>query len=366
MTRILELSQALKHQFTLDPRTLSFVTPMCAGHNARFIFALLDKRTVNLARLGNILNASVTSQSNQRRAARFLARDSSWRTALSAWLLSFYPDHVTLAVDRTEWKFGLTPINLLVIAVVHNGFAFPVLWCHLCKAGSSNSTEVTALLEKLRAMLGTRSVLVLMDREFASHALLKCLRGAKWDFDLRLKRNALVSYRDHTHRVERYFSDLTMGHGCWLKRKVTVYGVKVFVVAFRPLTPTEDGDECVCVLTNRAPSAAMSFYKQRWTIENLFAALKTRGFNFEDSHIVNADRLENLLGVLCLAAFWAVQLGELIAKQLPIQRKAHGRREVSVFRLGLDALMRLMRFDALELKVQRCVWDDALRLLSGT
>lgn len=58
----------------------------------------------------------------------------------------------------------------------------------------------------------------------------------------------------------------------------------------------------------------MSFYKQRWTIENLFAALKTRGFNFEDSHITNAARLENLLGVLCLAAFWAVQLGELIAK----------------------------------------------------
>ena len=147
---------------------------------------------------------------------------------------------------------------------------------------------------------------------------------------------------------------------------MTVYGVKVFIVAFRPLKPTEDGDECVYVITNRAPSAALSFYKQRWTIENLFAALKTRGFNFEDSHITNADRLENLLGVLCLAAFWAVQLGELIAKCQPIQRKAHGRREVSVFRLGLDALERLMRFDAPVMKGQWCVWDDALRLLSGT
>ena len=358
MTRILELSQALKSQFTLDPRTLSFL--------ARFIFALLDKRTVNLARLGNILNSSVTSQSNQRRAARFLSRDSSWRTALSAWLLSFYPDHVTLAVDRTEWKFGATPINLLVVAVVHNGFAFPVLWCHLGKAGSSNSTEVTALLEKLRLMLNCPSVLVLMDREFASRTLLQWLRVANWDFDLRLKRNALVSYRDHTHRVERYFSDLAKGHGCWLKRKVTVYGVKVFVVAFRPLKLTEDGDECVYVITNRAPSAALSFYRQRWTIENLFAALKTRGFNFEDSHITNADRLENLLGVLCLAAFWAVQLGELVAAHQPIKRKAHGRREVSVFRLGLDALERLMRFDAPVVKGQCCVWDDALRLMSGT
>ena len=354
MTRILELSQALKSQFTLDPRTLSFL--------ARFIFALLDKRTVNLARLGNILNSSVTNQSNQRRAARFLSRDSSWRTALSAWLLSFYPDHVTLAVDRTEWKFGATPINLLVVAVVHNGFAFPVLWCHLGKAGSSNSTEVTALLEKLRLMLNCPSVLVLMDREFASRTLLQWLRVANWDFDLRLKRNALVSYRDHTHRVERYFSDLTRGYGCWLKRKVTVYGVKVFVVAFRPLKLTEDGDECVYVITNRAPSAALSFYRQRWTIENLFAALKTRGFNFEDSHITNADRLENLLGVLCLAAFWAVQ----VAKHQPIKRKAHGRREVSVFRLGLDALERLMRFDAPVVKGQWCVWDDALRLMSGT
>lgn len=358
MTRILQLSQALKHHFTLDPRTLSFL--------ARLIVALIDKRTVNLAQLGNVLNANAASESNQRRASRFLARDSSWRTALSSWLLSFYPDHVTLAVDRTEWKFGATPINLLVVAVVHNGFAFPVLWCHLGKAGSSNSKEVTALLEKLHAMLATRSVLVLMDREFASRTLLEWLCRVKWDFDLRLKRSARVSYRDHTHRVERYFSDLPKGHGCWLKRKVTVYGAKVFVVAFRPLKPTEDGDECVYVMTNRAPSAALSFYKQRWTIENLFAALKTRGFNFEDSHITNAARLENLLGVLCLAAFWAVQLGELIADHQPIKRKVHGRRAVSVFRLGLDALERLMRFDAPVVKGQWCVWDDALRLLSGT
>jgi Transposase DDE domain len=358
MNTITQLALALKHQFTLDPRTLNFL--------ARFIFALLDKRTVNLARLGNILNASVASQSNQRRASRFLARDATWRTSLSAWLLTFYPDHVTLAVDRTEWKFGITPINLLVVAVVHNGFAFPIHWCHLGKAGSSNSREVTKLLEQLISSLGNKTVLVLMDREFASHALLTWLTRANWDFDLRSKRDARVSYRDHTHRVERFFTDLPKGHGCWLKRKVTVYGVKVFVVAFRPFERTEDGDECIYILTNRAPSAAIGFYAQRWTIENLFAALKTRGFNFEDSHIICAARLENLLGVLCLAAFWAVQVGELIAKHQPIKRKAHGRREMSVFRLGLDAVERLMRFDATALKARGCVWDDALRLLSGT
>ena len=196
--------------------------------------------------------------------------------------------------------------------------------------------------------------------------LLKWLTQANWDFDLRLKRSARVTYRDHTHRVECFFRDPTRGHGSWLKRKITVYGVRVFVVAFRPMKLTEDGDDCVYIVTNRAPSAAMSFYRQRWCIENLFAALKTRGFNFEDSHITHAGRLENLVGVLCLAAFWAVQLGELVAAQQPIKRKAHGRRGVSVFRLGLDALERLMRFDAPVVNIRGCVWHDALRLLSGT
>jgi hypothetical protein len=333
---------------------------------ARFVLVLLEKRTVNLAALGNILNENVKSESNQRRTTRFLARDQTWRDALREWVLSFFPEHVTLAVDRTEWMFGKTPINLLVVAIVHNGFAFPLIWTHLGKAGSSNALEVTTLLEKLASSLSGRTVLVLMDREFACHALLTWLTRAHWDFDLRLKRDARVSYRDHTARVEQFFKDLARGHGTWLKRRVTVYGVKVFVVAFRPLEPTEDGDACLYVLTNRAPSAATSRYSTRWAIENLFSALKTRGFNLEDTHLTNALKLENLLGLLCLTAFWAVRVGEFVSSFAPIQRKRHGRLAVSVFRLGLDALERVFRIDARSRKRGGLVWDDALRLLSGT
>jgi hypothetical protein len=279
MTKIPQLAHALSAHIHFDPRVLEFVTPMCAGHNARFILALLDKRTVNLAVLGSILNPSVKGESNQRRATRFLARDQTWRDTVRDWLLGFFPQHVTLAVDRTEWKFGSTPINLLVVAIVYNGFAIPLVWTHLNKAGSSNAREVTTLLETLSSSLTDKTVLVLMDREFACHRLLVWLTRARWDFDLRLKRDARVSYRDHTARVGVFFSDLARGHGTWLKRRVTVYGVKVFVVAFRPLVPTEDGDACLYVLTNRAPSAAASRYSTRWTIEQLFSALKSRGFN---------------------------------------------------------------------------------------
>ncbi|NJK43906.1 MAG: IS4 family transposase [Pleurocapsa sp. SU_196_0] len=358
MTKIPQLVRALQPLFAFDPRVLEFI--------ARFVQALLEKRTVNLAVLGNILNPSVKGASNQRRATRFLARDQPWRDALRDWLLGFFPQHVTLAVDRTEWTFGNTPINLLVVAIVYNGFAIPLVWTHLGKAGSSNAAEVTTLLETLTSSLSDKTVLVLMDREFANHKLLMWLTRVRWDFDLRLKRDARVSYRDHMARVEAFFTTLARGHGTWLKRRVTVYGVKVFVVAFRPLEPTEDGDDCLYVLTNRCPSAAVSRYSTRWTIEQLFSALKSRGFNLEDTHLTNRVKLENLLGLLCLAAFWAVRVGEFVSSLAPVKRKGHGRLAVSVFRLGLDALERVFRFDAPLLKSRGLVWDDALRLLSGT
>jgi hypothetical protein len=61
-----------------------------------------------------------------------------------------------------------------------------------------------------------------------------------------------------------------------------------------------------------------------------------------------------------------VRLGEFVSSVEPIQRKGHGRLAVSVFRLGLDVLERLFRFDVPSKVSRGVVWDDALRLLSGT
>src|SRR5215813_12010052 len=38
-------------------------------------------------------------------------------------------------------------------------------------------------------------------------------------------------------------------------------------------------------------------YQKRWGIETLFAALKSRGFNLEDTHIQDPERLSRLLAL---------------------------------------------------------------------
>src|SRR3954447_9094062 len=39
------------------------------------------------------------------------------------------------------------------------------------------------------------------------------------------------------------------------------------------------------------PKSALAHYRRRWAIETLFAATKTRGFNFEDTHLIHPDRI---------------------------------------------------------------------------
>ena len=83
-------------------------------------------------------------------------------------------------------------------------------------------------------------------------------------------------------------------------------------------------------------------YALRWQCENLHAALKTRGFNLEDTGLTQAARLSTLLVALSLAFVWSCLTGEFIAAQQRVKRKKHGYAEISVFQLGLDTLQDLL------------------------
>ncbi|WP_125468878.1 hypothetical protein [Methylomagnum ishizawai] len=47
-------------------------------------------------------------------------------------------------------------------------------------------------------------------------------------------------------------------------------------------------------------------------METLFGALKSRGFNLEDTHLTDPKRLAKLMGLLALAFAWSYRTGELL------------------------------------------------------
>jgi hypothetical protein len=73
-------------------------------------------------------------------------------------------------------------------------------------------------------------------------------------------------------------------------------------------------------------------------VECMFADAKTRGFNIEDTHITEPDKLATLLLLVALAVTWAYLCATRVMGRGAIPRIGHGRREKSWFRTGLGAL----------------------------
>ncbi len=118
-----------------------------------------------------------------------------------------------------------------------------------------------------------------------------------------------------------------------LPKQKVVWNQKIYLSALR----LSDG-ELLIVATDRLLKDPIAHYGQRWEIETLFGCLKSKGFNFEDTHIVDPERIGKLLALLTVAFCWVHKIGEWRHEEKAIPIKKHGRKAQSWFRYGLDYL----------------------------
>lgn len=301
------------------------------------VIALIQMATVNLAQLALLLPATLAS--NYRRLQRFFAQVKLSQRATSSVVLHLLPRRAKylIAIDRTEWHFGRTPINFLVASLVHEGTSFPLVWIVLGKAGSSHSTEQRAILRKLFLVLPPERIeAVLADREFISGSFLAYLTQYQVPYGVRIRKNARVEHHGASRSAESLFADLAVGEHRRLRARRTLYGQRVRLYGLR-LADGPKGQRRLLLVAGTAPRL-LQLYRKRWGIEVLFAGLKSRGFDFETTHLRAPSRLSLLLGVLTLAYSLAHATGRYESQHAPLRLKRHGRRAQSVFRLGLNQL----------------------------
>lgn len=76
------------------------------------------------------------------------------------------PQPWVLSTDRTEWSFGKTRFNILMLGIVHNGVAYPLVWEMLDKKGNSHSDERMDLIDRFRTIFPDAEIAYLTgDRE---------------------------------------------------------------------------------------------------------------------------------------------------------------------------------------------------------
>lgn len=244
-----------------------------------------------------------------------------------------------LALDRTNWKLGKAEVNLLVLALVHNGIAFPLFWSALGKAGNSSLCERRELLERYLSVFDRESISYLCaDREFGGQAFASYLLQAGIPFVLRVRGNTRVCNARGQQKTARglFWQSRVQSARELGRRRVFGKGMPLFVSGMR----IAGGD--FVILISDTQQDLLQRYGKRWGIETLFGCLTRRGFDLEATHVTAPERLCRLVAVLALAFCWAYLSGAWLYEQKPWTVKKHGRLMCSLFRSGLDWLQRLL------------------------
>lgn len=107
------------------------------------ITALCKVKTVCYSALAQCFDSSAKSDSCLRRTQRFFAKFDHSHDLVARFLYSLLPasGKKVLLIDRTNWKFGQTDINIFMLVIAHEGVAYPLMFTMPPKRGSSNFLE---------------------------------------------------------------------------------------------------------------------------------------------------------------------------------------------------------------------------------
>jgi Transposase DDE domain len=305
------------------------------------VLAVIDRRTSVLNSLKTHVQLPGSPEVRKKRLSRLMQCQLPEHLLIHLVLPLLVEGHLELTLDRTNWKFGVVDINFLILGMYWKGTSLPLLWTLLPHSGNSTQAERCTLINRFlvafQSYTDTHRISgLLADREFIGKDWFRFLRRKHIPVCIRLKSNTLVNGQPIHHR----FKYMNPGQ-IWSQSTypVTVYGVKVYLAAC--FTPK--GEVLYLATASRHSTTALAQYARRWGAECLHQALKGRGFNFEDTHLVHPERLSVLLVVLSIALIWCCCSGEQSAQEVEIKVLAHGRPEKSLFRHGLDAIQEAIK-----------------------
>lgn len=337
-------------------------------HKARVKFvaalalALVTAKTVNLSELASVFAGKAKQDSQYKKLQRFFRFFEIPYADIAHLVVKLLgvAGPWTLSLDRTNWKFGKAEINLLVLGIVHQGIAYPIVWLALDKAGNSSTDERILIMEIFLQLFGKEKIERLVaDREFVGKDWLCWLREQGIHFNLRVRENFQVTNgRGQPVSVFKLFRSTRVNQPLVLAQPRRMWGAEWYFSGCYL-----GSGEYLILVSPTLDEDAVTQYAHRWEIETLFAALKTRGFNLEQTHLTEPERLSRLLAMLALTFCLCHKLGEWLHQQKALKLKKHGRKPKSIFRLGFDKFRSMItNFTHFDL----ATWQKLLQLLSCT
>lgn len=283
------------------------------------VVILQQHRRGKLEELANQFPQKILFESRRKKLQRFLSLphltfEKIWWPLLSDWLNNNFPANSLLyiAIDRTQWSL----VNLIVVSLIYDKRAIPIYFEVLPKLGNTNVDKQISVLSQVLPLLSNYTKVVLGDREFCSVDLAQWLRSqSQTYFCLRLKRNEYIEIAPNIWWQLQSLG-VTPGISLYLKAvkltKSKGFNQANIAAKWQRNYRGCSAEEAWFVLTNFPDlKTALSAYKKRFGIEEMFRDYKSGGYNLESTSITG-DRLIALILLMTLAYTSSIISGEKI------------------------------------------------------
>jgi hypothetical protein len=216
--------------------------------------------------------------------------------------------------------------------VAYKGMAIPLLWKFLTieeekdgeliergKRGNSNTKERKDMLSDFIEIFGVEKIASLTaDREFIGEEWFKWLKEKKIPFVIRIKSNTLIDEEYFGSRDLKELFSHTNKDEFYAFGKTKIFGTELYLGG---IEATKSKEALILVSDHKIDKETLPIYKKRWEIETLFGALKSKGFNFEESKLTDGYKIEKLMAFLSIAFIWSILAGDYREQEKPIPLK---------------------------------------------
>lgn len=353
------------------------------GHQSKtlalFVLGAIRAESIVLQRVAEALLAESDAKASsiERRLERFLSNDrikteETWTTFLEGVLPFFRGKSIRLVIDLTSYE---EHAQVIYIGLLQQSRVLPLVWKVM--PGQTKWDQglwdcVDQLLTRLAPHLSGSDCTILGDSAFGCFAMVTLCEKYGWHYLFRICAE---------HTCEQWsksggllpccpVSDLVSEPGKQFYGRVRLWQEKQIETSLSAYWAPGEEEALLVISDLPASRKRIKEYKLRWRVESTFQDLKSRGWDWENSHVRRLDRVDRLLLVLFLMVWWLAHLAASCQHHGKRDRyDRQDRRDKGIFRIGRLYLLDLERSMSFTANFKNCLlfryahekWNFSLR-----
>lgn len=327
------------------------------GHQSKvlamFVLGAIKAESIVIQRVAEALLAESEAKapSIERRLERFLSNErietaKTWDTLLEQVLPYFRRGPIRLVIDLTPYE---EHAQVIYIGLLQHSRVLPLVWKVMPGQESWDQGLwdcIDQLFERLAPHIGKTDCTVIGDSAFGCFPMVTLCQNYGWHYLFRICAQHTCEHWSAQGRLLPTcpVSDLVSEPGKRFYGRIRLWQEDQIQTNLSAYWDKNEEEALLVISDLPAGRSRIKVYRLRWRVESTFQDLKSRGWDWEESHVRRLDRVDRMLLVLFLVVWW---LAHLAASCIHDGRRdrydRHDRRDKSILRIGRLYLLDLER-----------------------